>query len=119
MSLETDLLAIDEQLWTGGPEAYEAHCDDQCLVVFPGMTAVMPRADIAKSAENGRWTKVKLTPKGLVQLSETSAAVAYECAALRKDGHDHHALVSSVYVKRGKGWKLAAHHQTEVPATKA
>jgi hypothetical protein len=114
MSLETDLLAIDEQFWTGGPEAYEQHCDDRCLVVFAGMAAVMPRDEIAKTAEKGRWTDVKLAPKGFVQLSDTSAVIAYDCTARRKDGQPHHALVSSSYVHRPAGWKLAAHQQTEV-----
>jgi hypothetical protein len=114
MSLETDLLAIDEQFWTGGPEAYEQHCDEACLVVFAQMAAVMPREEIAKTAEKGRWTNVKLAPKGFVQLSETSAVIAYDCTARRKDGQAHHALVSSTYVRRPAGWKLAAHQQTEV-----
>ena len=87
-----------------------------CLVVFVGMATVMRREDIAKTAEKGRWTDVKLTPKGFVQLSDTSAVIAYDCTARRKDGKPHHALVSSGYVQRADGWKLATHQQTEVPA---
>lgn len=117
MSLETDLLAIDERFWTGGPEAYQENCDDRCLVVFPGMAAVMSREDIAKTAEKGRWSDVKLAPKGFVQLAADAATIAYDCTARRKDGQPHHALVSSTYVRRSGGWKLAAHQQTEVPET--
>ncbi len=116
MSLESELLAIDQKFWTGGPEAYARHCDESCLVVFVGMATVMRREDIAKTAEKGRWTEVKLTPKGFVQLSDTSAVIAYDCTARRKDGKPHHALVSSGYVQRADGWKLATHQQTEVPA---
>ncbi len=116
MSLETDLLAIDEQFSTGGPEAYGQHCDDKCLVVFASMAAVMSRDDIAKTAKKGRWTDVKLAPKGFIQLSDTSAVIAYDCTAIRNDGHPHHALVSSGYVKHADGWKLATHQQTEVPS---
>ncbi len=114
MSLEADLLAIDEQFWTGGPEAYARHCDERCLVVFASMAAVMSREDIAKTAEEGRWTNVRMTPKGFVQLSGTSAVIAYDCTAMRRDGHPHHALVSSGYVQRPDGWKLATHQQTEI-----
>jgi hypothetical protein len=56
MSLEQELLAIEEKLWTGGPEAYRQHADDQCLVVFAEMAGVMSKADIVKSAEKGRWS---------------------------------------------------------------
>lgn len=112
MPLEFDLLAIEQEFWTGGPEAYAEHCDDVCLVVFVGMAAVMRRDDIAKTAEKGRWTEVKIIPKGFVQLSGTSAVIAYDCTARRKDGQLHHALVSSGYVHRPDGWKLATHQQT-------
>ena len=115
MSLETELLAIDRKFWTGGPEAYAENCDETCLVVFVGMVAVMGREDIAKTAEKGRWTDVKLTAKGLVQLSDTSAVIAYECTARHKDDEPYHALVSSGYIHRTDGWKLATHQQTEVP----
>ena len=57
MSLEQDLLAMETQFWTGGPEAFQRHSDDNCLVVFTEMAGVMAKADIAKTAEKGRWTR--------------------------------------------------------------
>ncbi len=114
MTIETDLLAIEEMFWTDGPEAYDAHADDTCLVVFAGMAAVMTRVAIAKTAEQGRWRDVKLTPTGFVQLAPTVAVVAYDCEATRKDGAPHKARVSSTYVLRDGDWKLAAHQQTEM-----
>lgn len=116
MSLEAELLKVDREFWTGGPEAYEQHCDDQCLAVFVGMAAVMGRDEIAKTAEKGRWTDVEMTPKGFIQPNDATAVVAYDCTARRKDGQSRHALVSSGYVKRTDGWKLAFHQQTEAPA---
>jgi hypothetical protein len=72
----------------------------------------MSRDDIAKSAEKGRWSDLSPTPKGLVRLSDTSVVLSYECAATRKDGHRYRAVVSSGYIKRPDGWKLAFHQQT-------
>ncbi len=112
MSLANDLLAIEDNFWTGGPEAYQRHTDEKCLVAFSEMAGVMARDDIAKSAEKGRWKDVALEQKGLAQLSDTSAIITYECTAKRKDGQPYHALVSSGYVKRSDGWKLAFHQQT-------
>jgi hypothetical protein len=112
MSLENDLLAIENNFWTGGPEAYRRHTDEKCLVAFSEMAGVMVRDDIAKSAEEGRWKDVVLDLKGLAELSATSAVITYECAAKRKDGQPYRALVSSGYVKRPDGWKLAFHQQT-------
>ena len=114
MSLQQDLMTIERSFWTGGPEAYEDHTDEQCLVVFTDMAGVMSRDDIAKTAEKGRWKDVEFTPKGMAELADTSAVVTYECSARRKDGQPFHALVSSGYVKRPDGWKLAFHQQTPI-----
>lgn len=114
MSLEEDLLAIETELWTGGPEAYGKHADDECLVVFAEMAGKMSREEIAKTAEKGRWKNVKMIEKGLSKLSDESVVITYECTATRQDGHPHHAFVSSGYVHRPGGWKIAFHQQTAV-----
>jgi hypothetical protein len=114
MSLEQELLKIDEAFWKGGPEAYQAHADDVCLVVFSEMATKMKRADIVKTAEKGRWSDVSITPKGMAELTDASAVVTYECSARRKDGKKYHAYVSSGYVKREDGWKLSFHQQTPI-----
>ena len=119
MPLEHDLLAIEQQLWTGGPETFQRHTDDHCLVVFAEMTAVMSRAEIAKTAEQGRWRHVTCHLKGFVQPADDVAIIAYECTATRKDGQPHHALVGSAYRKRVEGWKLSFHQQTVAAARTA
>lgn len=117
MSLEQDLLAIEEKFWTGGPVAYQQHTDEKCLVAFSEkMAGVMSKKDIAKSAEKGRWKDVSMKQKGLAKLSDSAVVITYECNAKRKDGQPHHALVSSGYVNRGDGWKLAFHQQTALEA---
>jgi hypothetical protein len=41
------------------------------------------------------------------------AARAYQATARREgDTSDYSAFVTSVYVRRGKGWQLAMHQQT-------
>jgi hypothetical protein len=76
------------------------------------MARVMPKDDIAKTVERGRWQEVSIARKGITKLSDTSAVIAYECSARRKSGKPYHALVSSAYVSRPDGWKLAFHQQT-------
>jgi hypothetical protein len=112
MTLEQDLMAIEQQLWTGGHEAYETNVDQRCLVAFKEVAGMMTNKDIAATAENGRWKVVSLRPKGIANLSETSVVITYEYSAKRKDNEPYHALVSSGYVKRLDGWKLAFHQQT-------
>ncbi len=114
MSLEENLLAIETELWIGGPEAFRKHTDDKCLVVFAEMATTMSREDVAKTAEKGRWNNVKMTEKGLSKLTDDSVVISYECTATRKDGQRHHAFVSSGYAHRPDGWKLAFHQQTKI-----
>ena len=112
MPLAEELLAIEKHFWTGGPQAYRRHADERCLVAFAEMAGVMSNEEIAMSAEEGRWRDVAVEPKGLARLSDTAAVITYECTAKRKDGQPYRALVSSAYVKRADGWKLAFHQQT-------
>jgi hypothetical protein len=114
MSLQQDLMSIERTFWTGGPEAYEEHADEECLVVFAETARVMSRCQIANTAEPGRWKDVALDPKGVAELADTSAVITYECSARREDGRAYHALVSSAYVKRQDGWKLAFQQQTRM-----
>ena len=74
MSLESELLRIEDHFWTGGPEAYRKYADEQCLVAFSELAGVMSRDDIAKSAERGRWTDVSLERKGVAELSDAGCA---------------------------------------------
>ena len=118
MTLSKDLLAIEEEIWTGGPEAYQKHMDEKCLVAFKDMSGLISRKEIMKAAEKGRWTNVSLNEKGTIELSAATMIITYECSANRHDGKPYHALVSSGYVKRGEGWKLAFHHHTPLDIQK-
>jgi len=112
MSLENDLFAIEDKFWRGGPEVYQRHTDQQCLVAFSKMAGVMLNEAFAKLAEKGRWDDVSVKRRGMTQLSDSSAVITYECSARRKSSQAYHALVSSGYAKRTDGWKLAFHQQT-------
>jgi len=112
MSVEHDLLTIERKLWTGGPEAYRSNLEPSCLVAFKEMAGAMPREDIAKGAEKGRWRDISMEPKGLVSLGDDAVILTYECVAKRQNDETHRAFVSSGYVKRPSGWKLAFHQQT-------
>ncbi len=114
MALADDLHLIERRFWTGGPEAYLEFADAECLVVFGQMAQAMKREEIARTAEAGRWRDIEIIPKGFTQLAETVALITYECTAQMREGTHHHAHVSSAYVKRSDGWKLAFHQQTPV-----
>ena len=115
MSLEEDLLAIETELWTGGPEAYRKHTDD-------GMPRGVRRDGRDDVARGDRQDRGKGPLEGREDAGEgpeqalrtRSVVISYECTATRKDGQPHHAFVSSGYAHRAGGWKLAFHQQTKL-----
>jgi hypothetical protein len=113
MRLKDELLALEDKLWRGGPDAYREHLDEECLIAFTGMAGVMGREEIAGTVEEGdRWRDVRIDTRGLVQPTESTAILTYEARAVRGEGETYHALVSSAYAKREGSWKMVFHQQT-------
>jgi hypothetical protein len=112
MTNQQALLSIERALWNGGPEAYRDNLDSECLMAFTDMAGLVSKASIADMAEDDRWSDVLIEPKGFVEMTDDSAVLTYHAAATRKNGDTYRALVSSAYVKRPEGWKLAFHSQT-------
>lgn len=113
MSLIEDLLAIEEQLWTGGPAAFRRHVDERCLVAFTEMAGVMEREEIARSVEDGpRWRDLHLTAEDALRPARDVAVLTYRAEAVRGADSAYRALVSSGYVNREGEWKMMFHQQT-------
>lgn len=117
----SELLALDERFFRpdAGRALYDEALDDPALMVVPGPSAPLDRStalDAAAEAEGGggwRYHEIHGDPE-LLELAPEVAAITYEATAQR-DGQDpYHALFSSVYVRRGDGWKLALHQQTPI-----
>lgn len=125
MSLQTDLLALERKFWGGDAEFYRNNLDDRCLVTFNDMAGVKTRDEIAGMVKKDPpgWNDLKMDDKGLVEPVQGMAVLSYEARARRGNGEPYHAMVSSGYVKRDGGWKMAFHQQSPMkddakPATK-
>lgn len=113
MSVESSLIAIEEKLWTGGPDAYREHVAEECLLAFTGMAGVSSREEIAGTVEGGpRWRDLEMDVKGVVQPGEDVAILTYEASAVRGESDSYRALVSSGYARKDGAWKLVFHQQT-------
>jgi hypothetical protein len=109
-----DLLALEKGFWTGGPDFYRAHVDDECLLAFTDMAGVHVKEEIAETAKAGRWLNVQLAEKGTMPLGEDGVILTYEVTSTRADGAAYHALVSTGYVRRSGAWKMCFHQQTPI-----
>ncbi len=115
MELQDELLAIEEELWTGGAGPYREHLDDECLVAFTEMAGVSTREQIAGTVEGDeRWRDLEIEVRGLHRPTDGVVMLTYRADAVRGDER-YRALVSSGYVHRDDGWKMTFHQQTPLP----
>lgn len=116
MDLQDDLLAIEQELWTAGPDAYRAHLHPHCLIAFgPEMAGVSTRDEIADSVAAGpRWRDLEIEVKGLIQPHDDVVLITYRARAARGQSERYQALVSSGYVRRDGGWRLMFHQQARL-----
>ena len=113
MAVEDELFELERGFWGGGEDYYRAHVDRQCLLAFVGMAGVQPREGVAASARDPqRWRDLRMERKGFLQAADDTAFLSYEASATRATGEPYKALVSTGYVRRDDGWKMAFHGQT-------
>jgi hypothetical protein len=112
-----ELLALEKQFWTGGPDFYRKNLDDQCLVAFTEMAAVMSKEQVASTIKEGqRWKNLDIKEKGFLEIDNGVAVLTYQATAKKPNGEDYKALVSSGYARRDGAWKMVFHQQTPLAA---
>lgn len=113
MAIRDELLDIERELWTAGPEAYHDNLDEECLVAFTSMSGISTRGQIAATVGEGpRWRDLEIQVDGLIQPTGDVAILTYRASAVRGEGENYRAVVSSGYVRREDGWKMVFHQQT-------
>jgi len=120
MALKDELTEIERGFWTGGEDYFLAHLDEKCLLAFPQMAGAYSREEVAATAkEPQRWKDLSTQEKGFLQPTGDMAELAYEARATRANGEPYRALVSTLYVRRDDGWKMAFHSQTPLEGESA
>lgn len=116
--LEDQLFEIEQGFWLCGREHFIAHVDDRCLLAFPQMGemhGVHTREAVAATAtSSNRWRDLRITNRYLLQAEPQFAIISYRADVERADGKPYSALVSSGYVARASGWKLAFHQHSPI-----
>lgn len=118
MPLENDLFDIEQGFWLHGKEHFLEHLDDECLLAFPQvgeMHGVRTRDEVAATATTStRWLDLNVTDRHIVHAGENVTIISYRADVKRADGQPYSALVSSAYVRRANGWKLAFHQHSPI-----
>jgi hypothetical protein len=108
-----EIIELEERFWeaAGDPRFYEEHFADDGTIALPiGMMDKAAVVEAMRSAEP--WTGFEFSEPSLIDIADDVAAVTYTASAVREDGDEYQAAVSSVYVRRNGSWKLVIHQQT-------
>ncbi len=112
MSLQDELISLESQFWTSGPDFYREHVDERCLLAFDRMAGALSREEVAQTVTGSRFRDPEVRVEGLIQPTADFAVLTYRANAKRSSGEPYSALVSSGYVRRDGHWKLAFHQHT-------
>jgi hypothetical protein len=84
---------------------------DEVLMLLPGGLVINDRDAALEAMSGAPWETFELTDERVLDLTPTSAVVAYRATASRT-GTEYEALVSSTYVRGDFGWRLTVHQQS-------
>jgi len=106
---------MERKFWTDGAEFYRAHLADECKFVFPGMQ--LDRNGIIQSLDNApRWTQLDMDDVEFLDINKTMQLISYRAKAVREDGVNYDANISSLYTwEADDAPKLVFHQQTPNP----
>jgi hypothetical protein len=118
--VDDELFEIEKGFWLSGEEHFRKHLDEECLLAFPQqgeMHGLFSRDQVAASvAMPDRWRDLAMSDRYAKPLSDNATVISYRAIVRRSDGTPYEALVSSVYVRREQGWRLAFHqHSPDKP----
>jgi len=113
------LIEIERRLWTNDAAFYQENLAEDALLVFaetgPISRSVAVDAIRRENVENRRWAEVQFDDVRTLRISAESIVLYYRVTSRwAHESEARHAHASSVYVRRGDGWKLVFHQQTPI-----
>ena len=118
MTVAATLIDLEQHGWRAlsgqAPDAgrfYGEILDETVTMLLPGGLVITDRATALASLRPGSWESFELTDLRVTQPSTDVGLVTYAATAQR-GGTRYSALMSSLYVWRPEGWRLAFHQQT-------
>ncbi len=114
-----ELIDLEERGWEAlasdprtAAEFYEQVLDDSVVMLLPGGMRLTDRDTIVASMGGQPWASYRLEDPQVLELGDDTAVVSYGVVATRDGSPSYTALMSSTYVRRDTGWRLAFHQQT-------
>lgn len=116
---EDDVAALERRGWealaAGGTTArgfYDGVLDETAVMLLPGGMVLSGRDQVLDAMGGPPWRTFALDDVRTHRPTADTALVHYGVVAQRDGAPEYSALMSSLYVRRPGGWKLAFHQQT-------
>jgi hypothetical protein len=113
------LLKLEESGWQSlcdgsGSDFYADLMTEEALMILAdGVT--MTRDEVAEALRYAPpWASFSIEDPQLVSVADDVAILVYVGTGFRDQGASFKALMSSVYLRRAAGWRLALYQQTPV-----
>jgi len=113
MSLESELLEIEEAFWqsSGDTKFWVEHFNDDGVIALP--MGLMGKETVVKSQQRAKpWDDFSIKDAHVVDLGDDVASISYRATARRESESEYSAMVTSVYARRNGDWQLMVHQQT-------
>ncbi|HXV71335.1 MAG TPA: nuclear transport factor 2 family protein [Acidimicrobiia bacterium] len=113
MSLESELLEIEEAFWesSGDADFWRENFSEEGVIALP--IGLMGKKEVIRSQKKARpWSEFAMKDASVVDLGDDVASITYRAMARRDDESDYSAMVTSVYARRNGEWQLMVHQQT-------
>jgi hypothetical protein len=115
---DDELINLERDGWTALATSrdkavayYDTVLDAHPIMIFPHNVRLEDRDAIMASIDPRPWRTYEIDDLRVLSLTASAAIVTYGVTAER-EGESHSALVSSTYVRRTSGWRLAARQHT-------
>ena len=113
-----ELEGIERKGWdalsAGASEArefYDGVLTDSPTMLLPGGLILRDRGVMLQTMGDSPWTSFEISDLVVSEPAPESGLVTYSVVAHRGDD-EYSALLSSLYVRKDGGWRLAFHQQT-------
>ena len=107
---------MEEKLWHGGEEVYQALVDDEVVMALPAEPFIFSRQQAIDAVKNTpRWEEVRFSEQKVSRPQEGLIVIGYKVEATRGD-ETYRCYASSTMRRRGHDdWTVVQHSQVIPP----
>lgn len=109
-----EIIELERRFWeaAGDPAYYEERFADEGVMVFS--VGVMDKQAVVASMEGAaEWPRFTIDDPKIIEITPEVVSLTYTTEAYQAGSDEpYRAGVTSVYARRGGGWRLVLHQQT-------